>query len=91
MWFGNHAYLRSSDREGAIGVTLPAPDGAYIKLISGEKVYAHDGVLNFTVNTAWFEESPTLYGYPKDEFAKAIESAKVEYKGKTTCSRWSGQ
>lgn len=91
MWFGNHAYLRSSDREGAIGVTLPAPDGAYIKLISGEKVYAHDGVLNFTVNTAWFDESPTLYGYPKDEFAKAIESAKVEYKGKTTCSRWSGQ
>lgn len=91
MWFGEHAYLRSSDREGAVKVKLPAPDSAYIKLISGKKVYPENGVLDFTVNTAWFDESPTLYGYPKSEFEKALENATVEYAGKTTCSRWSGQ
>lgn len=91
MFFGGHAYLRSCDREEAVKVTLPAPDGAYIKLISGKKVLPKDGFLNFTVNTAWFDESPTLYGYPKAEFEKAIKNATVEYAGKTTCSRWSGQ
>ncbi|MBQ3124816.1 MAG: hypothetical protein IJC09_05295 [Clostridia bacterium] len=91
MWFGEHAYLRSCDRDGAVKVTMPAPDSAYLKLISGKKVCAKDGELNFTVNTAWFDESPTLYGFPKAEFEKALERAKVEYAGKTTCSRWSGQ
>ena len=91
MFFGEHAYLRSCSRDDAIKVSLPAPDGAYIKLISGKKLCPIDGVINFTVNSAWFDESPILYGYPKDEFEKAIKKANVEYIGKTTCSRWSGQ
>ena len=91
MWFGDHAYLRSCNRECALYVEMNATDGAYLKLISGEKIYEKNGVLAFSVNTAWFDEAPTLYNFPRDEFAKSIKTAKVECLGKTSCSRWSGQ
>ena len=91
MFFGDHAYLRSCDRERALQVSLPAPDSAYIKLVSGKKIAAKGGILAFTVNTAWYDEAPILYGYPKEAFAKAIEEASVSDIGETTCSRWSGQ
>lgn len=91
MFFGDHAYFRSCDRERAVHVTMAAPDHAYLKRISGEKVTPKDGTLAFTVNTAWYDESAILYGYPKDEFAEALNKATVTDAGKTTCSRWSGQ
>ncbi len=91
MWFGDHAYMRSCDKEAAIKVTMDAPDGANLRLISGKKVFAKDGKLCFTVNTAWFDEAPILYDYDRSAFVKALETAKIEVIGTTTCSRWSGQ
>ena len=57
----------------------------------GKKVYPENSVLDFTVNTAWFDEQSILYGYSRTEFEKVLESATVEYAEKTTCSLWSGQ
>lgn len=91
MWFGDHAYLRSCDKETAIRVEIPAPKGAYIRLISGEKIFESDGKLCFTVNTAWFDEAPMLVNYGRDEFSEALAWASVEKIGATKCSRWSGQ
>lgn len=91
MFFGNHAYLRSLDKEYGIEVEIKAPPGAYLLFESGEKIYPKNGILKFKVNEAWQNESPTLYGYDKAEFEKNISCAKVKKLGETTCSRWSGQ
>lgn len=89
MYFGDHAYLRSVDRDAAIWVELSAPNGAYLRLVSGDKIPAQDGVLRFTVNFHWADEAPIMYGYPKELLEKNIQSAKVEITGQTTYSRWS--
>lgn len=91
MWFGTHAYLRSLEKDLAIRVEMDAPEGAYLRLISGEKVRAENGRLVFTVNHAWDDEAPLLYNYPRALFRGAIRNAKVSVIGPTTCSRWSGQ
>ncbi len=91
MWFDDHAYMRSCDKEMAIRVEIDAPYGAHLRLISGKKVFAQNGKLIFTVNTAWFDEAPILYGYDRETFKVNLENARVEIIGKTTCSRWSGQ
>ena len=89
MYFGDHAYLRSVDRDAAICVTLPAPDSAYLRLISGDKLFAKDGMLHFSVNNDWANEAPILYGYPRELLRGNIECAQIIVTGKTTCSRWS--
>jgi hypothetical protein len=89
MYFGTHAYLRSMDRDAAIAVEIPAPDGAYLRLVSGDKIFAQDGMLRFSVNTDWADEAPILYAYPKELLEKNIQSARVCVTGATTCSRWS--
>ena len=91
MYFGDHAYMRSTDKEMGIRVILPAPDGAYLRLISGKKIYAKGGVLSFTVNTCWEDEAPILYGFAQEQMSLAIHNANVQELGQTTCSRWSGQ
>ncbi len=91
MYFGNHAYLRSCDKEAAIKVELNAPDNAYLRLISGNRIYSKNGKLSFTVNSDWENESSILYNFPENIFAKEIKKARVKVIGKTTCSRWSGQ
>lgn len=91
MYFGDHAYLRSCDKEAAVQIELPAPEGSYLRLISGKKVFAENGRLSFTVNSCWEDEAPILYNFPKDEFERAAEKAAVKAMGATTCSRWSGQ
>lgn len=91
MYFGDHAYMRSMDKEIGIHVTVPAPEGAYLRLISGKKIFAQRGVLDFTVNTCWEDEAPILYGFDQGVMADAIKNAWVRVLGQTTCSRWSGQ
>lgn len=91
MWFGDHAYLRSFDRESAIRVELNAPEGAYVLRNDGSKLFPEGGRLRFAVNSAWYDEAPILYGYPRAEFEKNLPGAFVEAIGPTTCSRWSGQ
>lgn len=91
MWFGSHAYMRSCDKEAAISVEMAAPNGANLRLISGKKLFAEKGKLVFNVNTDWFDEAPILYNFPREEFQKALKTAKVKVIGKTKCSRWSGQ
>lgn len=86
MLFGDHAYLRSLDREGAVSVKMNAPDSAYIIFPSGKKLRAQDGMLEFTLNTEWFDECPVLYGYDREALAKAkVETADL---GPTKCPRW---
>lgn len=87
-WFGNHAYLRSTERNTALYAEIKAPDSAYIVGQDGVKITPENGVLKFTVNTAWSDEAPLLYGYPQQEFEKNLESAIVENKGATTCYPW---
>lgn len=89
MYFGDHAYLRSLDRDGAVSVELEAPDGAWLKLISGDRICAANGMLRFTVNTHWADEAPILYGYPRALLEQKIQNAKICNIGATTCSRWS--
>lgn len=91
MWYNDHAYLRCMDKDSAISVKMKAPQGAYLTLQSGEKIFAENGMLNFTVNKEWFNEAPLLRGYEKSEFEDAIKDAAVECIGATLCSRWSGQ
>lgn len=91
MWYGNHAYLRCTDKESAINISLDAPNDAYVLLINGEKVYAENGKLNLTINEEWFNEAPQLWNYPKADFEKALKTAVIENIGTTKCSRWSGQ
>ena len=91
MWFGDHAYLRSCDRELAVRVAIDAPESAYLLLTDGRKLFPDAGKLRFTVNSAWHDEAPILYGYPRAEFENNLPSAAVEVTGATTCSRWSGQ
>lgn len=89
MYFCDHAYLRSLDRDAAISVELPAPDGAYLRLVSGDNVFAKDGMLRFSVNSHWADEAPILYGYPKELLEMQIQGATICITGQTTCSRWS--
>ena len=89
MYFGDHAYLRSVDRDAAISVELPAPNSAYLRLVSGDKIFAQDGMLRFSVNTHWADEAPILYGYSRELLEKNIQQAAVRVTGQTTCSRWS--
>jgi len=91
MWFGNHAYLRCTDKDSAIKVSLDAPENAYALLISGEKIVAENGKLNLIINQEWFNEAPQLWNFPKSDFEKAIKTAIIEKIGATECSRWSGQ
>ena len=91
MYFGDHAYLRSTDKETAIHVEMPAPQGAFLRLISGKKIKAVNGMLSFTVNVCWEDESAILYGYEKALLAENLSTAKIRVIGPTTCSRWSGQ
>ena len=91
MWFGNHAYMRCTDKETAIKVSITAPDSAYILLINGETIHSKNGELNFNINEKWLNEAPQLFGYSKADFEEALKSAKIERIGATTCSRWSGQ
>lgn len=91
MYFGNHAYLRSTDKEAAITVQIPAPKEAYLRLISGKQIHESNGMLSFTVNSCWEDESSILYGYPKTMLEKNLSLAEIRYIGQTTCSRWSGQ
>ena len=91
MWFGNHAYLRCTNKESAIKVTFDAPEDAYVLLISGEKVFAENGKLSLIINEEWFNEAPQLWNFPKTEFEKSLSTAAIEKIGATKCSRWSGQ
>lgn len=89
MYFGDHAYLRSTNRDLGISVELPAPDSAYLRLISGQCIRPKDGMLCFTVNTNWADEAPILYGYPQHLLAEHLKHANIRITGETTCSRWS--
>jgi hypothetical protein len=89
MYFGDHAYLRSTNRDLGISVELPAPDSAYLRLISGQCIRPKDGMLCFTVNTNWADEAPILYGYSQHLLAEHLKHANIRITGETTCSRWS--
>lgn len=88
-WFGDHAYLRSTERLTSLHAEISAPDTAYIIGQDGIKITPENGVLRFDVNAAWNNEAPLLYGYPQTEFEKNLKTAKIENTGKTTCSPWS--
>ncbi len=87
MYFGDHAYLRSTDRDAGVRVTVPAPDGAYLRLISGKKIAAKAGMLTFTVNTNWEDESSILYGYDQALLEENLKQAIMESMGPTACKR----
>ena len=91
MYFGDHAYLRSTDKESAIHVEMPAPQGAFLRLISGKKIKVVNGKLSFDINACWENESAILYGYEKALLAENLSMAKICVTGPTSCSRWSGQ
>jgi hypothetical protein len=88
MYFGDHAYLRSMDGNKAISVEMAAPEGAWLRLISGDKICPDGEMLRFSVNATWADEAPILYGYPRQLFAENIQNAKVSVTGETTCCRW---
>ncbi len=87
-WFGNHAYLRSTERNTALYTEIKAPGSAYVLGQDGVKITSENGILKFTVNTGWHDEAPLLCGYPQQEFEKNLETATVENKGATTCYPW---
>lgn len=89
MWFGDHAYLRSLDLKRGLTVSLGAPNGAYVLRQDGERIYPQNGTLTFTVNNAWNDEAPILFGYEKDAFEKALKDALIEENGESKTSRWS--
>lgn len=91
MWFGNHGYMRSMDKNLAIKAEMDAPDSACIILHSGEKIIPVNGKLEFIINEEWFNEAPMLMGYERTEFDTALQNAKIYTLGPTKCSRWSGQ
>ena len=91
MYFGDHAYLRCTDKETAIAVTIPAPKGAYLRLISGKRIYERNGILAFPVNACWEDESAILYNYDKKLLEQNLPCTTIRITGPTTCSRWSGQ
>ena len=88
MWYGDHAYLRSLDRDAAIRVRLKAPDSAYVLLHSGEKIQSENGILEFVVNEEGINEAPMLWGYERKAFEQALKEAEVEITGPTKCRRW---
>lgn len=88
MWYGDHAYMRSMDRDAAIKVRLKAPDSAYVLLHSGEKILPEEGVLEFAVNESGLNEAPMLWGYERKAFEQALKEAEVEITGPTKCRRW---
>jgi len=71
MLFGDHAYLRSLDKGKAVSVKMNAPSSAYLVFPNGKKLYSKNGMLEFTVNSDWGDESPVLYGYDRALLAKA--------------------
>lgn len=91
IWFGDHGYMRCTDKDTAIKVKMDAPDTAYIFLHNGEKILSQNGVLEFVVNEEWFNEAPMLRGFGRDAFESALHKAQIEIVGQTKCSRWSGQ
>lgn len=88
-WFGNHAYLRSTERGTAFYAEIAAPETAYIVGQDGIKITPENGILRFAVNASWNNEAPLLYGYPKSEFDKNLATAKIKNIGETTCNPWS--
>ena len=85
MLYNDHAYLRSLDREQGIAVKMTAPKGSYIVLPDGRELFATDGMLEFTVNTDWYDEAPIMYGFTADALKTAEASAK--FIGATKCKR----
>lgn len=85
MLYPDHVYLRSLDREQGIAVKMAAPDGAYIVFPDGRELYSQNGMLEFTVNTDWYDESPIMYGYGSEMLKTAEVSA--EFIGTTKCKR----
>ena len=91
MYFGDHAYLRCTDKETAIAVTIPASKGAYLRLISGKRICGSNGMLTFPINACWEDESSILYNYDKNLLEQNLPKETVCATGPTTCSRRSGQ
>ena len=89
MWFIDHVYLRSIDKDAAISVTMDADDSWYVLLQNGVRITPENGRLTFTVNADWSNEAPLLFVSDKEKFVSSLENAKVEIIGPTTCSRWS--
>ena len=89
MWFGDHAYLRSMDLHTGLSVTIDAPDTAYLVRQDGVRIHPENGSLRFTVNTAWHDEAPILYGYPREAFKAALTHAVIEATGESKSRRWS--
>jgi len=87
MSFGDHAYLRSVDKDEAIEVTMSGCDGAYILQQDGKRIAEQNGVLHFYLNQDWYDEAPILYGCKKDRIP--LLQVTVKKLGKTACSRWS--
>lgn len=87
MTFGDHAYLRSVDKDAAIEVTLSGCNNAYILRQDGKRIAAKDGILQFSVNRDWYDEAPILYGLQKEKMSSL--DVTVHVVGKTACSRWS--
>ena len=88
MWYGDHAYLRSVDRDAAIQVKFRAPDCAYVLLHSGEKIKPENGMLKFVMNATGINEAPMLCGYARDAFELALKDMEVCVLGATKCRRW---
>ncbi len=88
MWMGSNGRFRSARVDGSAEVLLSVPDTAYIQYFDGNRVKPQNGKLKFSVHTYWFDEAPMLFGVTKDEFEKAIATAKTKSLGKTHCSRW---
>lgn len=89
MWFKDHVYLRSVDKDQAIEVEMAAPQEAYLILQSGKRIRSVNGQLKFIVNSCWGDEAPILYGYCRESLEEAMRDAKVTKAGKSACSRWS--
>lgn len=88
MWYGDHAYLRSVDRDAAIQVKFRASDCAYVLLHSGEKIKPENGMLEFVINETGINEAPMLCGYARDAFELALKDMEVCVLGATKCRRW---
>ncbi len=77
MWFGDHAYLRSLDNSISLDISISAPDSAYVVNLFGERIRAKDGKLCLRIRRGWWKESPILYGYPKEDFIRALADAEI--------------
>ncbi len=78
MWFGDHAYVRTLDKNQTLRVIIEAPSEAFVQQVNGVRHCSENGSLSFKVNSCWEDETLLLKNFSRDLFEKALSSAKIE-------------